>query len=186
MEDIELEITPTGRVRTIYSDEKVALLQAMSPHWQVRRASNVEFERVDAVVYGWTVRAAHDKTLVIGLAKDGSYCVTRSSAVYFATREKALEEEVKLFWDLLPKEKNGEEETPVVVLTKQEFDELLEYSLTLPTGTTIGKKWKCRRPYRDPNPTWFLGEYVEETKEPWKSQNYVGIKWARIEIRESL
>lgn len=32
-------------------------------------------------------------------------------------------------------------------MTKAEFDQLPEYSCTLPTGTTTGKKWKRRVPY---------------------------------------
>lgn len=43
------------------------------------------------------------------------------------------------------------------VMDKSEFNNLLEYSASLPSGTFIGKKWK-RNCF---NGTWVMGEYVE-------------------------
>ncbi len=65
-------------------------------------------------------------------------------------------------------------------LTQKEFDDLLEYSLTLPTGQRIGKRWK-----RDQNvhctkgnePVWIMGEYTEH-----EDPNLIGIKWRKIEV----
>lgn len=58
-----------------------------------------------------------------------------------------------------------------IVLTKKQFDELPEYSCSIPTGTTIGKQWKKNiyafDPYaRDPRTgnvieEWYLHEYKE-------------------------
>lgn len=58
-----------------------------------------------------------------------------------------------------------------IVLTKKEFDQLPEYSCSLPTGTTIGKKWKRNdlafvSSAHDPRTgnsiqKWYLMEYVE-------------------------
>lgn len=58
-----------------------------------------------------------------------------------------------------------------IILTKQEFDELPEYSCSMPTGTTIGKKWKRNRfafdpSYYDPRTgnsidEWYLHEYTQ-------------------------
>ena len=42
-----------------------------------------------------------------------------------------------------------------VHLTQKQFDNLLEYSLTNPTGVTIGKQWK-----RLSRGNWYLCEYV--------------------------
>lgn len=52
------------------------------------------------------------------------------------------------------------------------FKDLPEYSTTLPTGTTVGKRW--RRLHRD---EWFLGEYIENP-----NPKVVSIKWREIWI----
>ena len=63
-----------------------------------------------------------------------------------------------------------------IVLTTPEFEALPEYSCSLPTGQTIGKRWK--RKCRDPNgEVWMLGEYVEDP-EP----GMIGIRWRRIKV----
>lgn len=67
-------------------------------------------------------------------------------------------------------------------LTQKEFDDLPDYSCSVPTGTTIGKRWKRRKDYYDQlalnDPTrWFIGEYV-----PCDTPGYVGIKWSVVEI----
>lgn len=65
------------------------------------------------------------------------------------------------------------------VMERRDFDKLPEYSCTLPTGTTIGKRWKrseffgsSKYPGR-----WFLGEYV-----PHDKPERVGIQWREILI----
>lgn len=72
-----------------------------------------------------------------------------------------------------------------IILTKKEFDELPEYSCSLPTGTTIGKKWKKNRlafvpSAHDPRTgnsidDWYLMEYVEHP-----DPKLVGIETKRI------
>lgn len=72
-----------------------------------------------------------------------------------------------------------------IVLTQAEFDSLPEYSCTLPTGTTIGKKWKRNihafdPRYHDPRTgntidDWYLCEYVPHT-DPAK----IGITYKHI------
>ena len=44
-------------------------------------------------------------------------------------------------------------------MTMREFGELLEYSCSLPTGTTAGKRWKRGWPYVEPRISWLMGEY---------------------------
>ena len=44
-------------------------------------------------------------------------------------------------------------------MTMREFNELLEYSCSLPTGTTAGKRWKRGWPYMQPRQSWHMGEY---------------------------
>lgn len=76
-------------------------------------------------------------------------------------------------------------EPGVVEMTKGAFDDMLEYSTTLPTGTTLGKRWKCRRPVRDDGrgpPDWYQGEYVEEKDPALKAKGYVGIVWKKIKL----
>lgn len=77
-------------------------------------------------------------------------------------------------------------------LTQREFDQLPEYSASLPTGTTVGKRWKrhwrepqsCGVPsshpaYRHipPKDGWQIGEYVEHP-----DPGLVGIKWYEVEL----
>lgn len=73
----------------------------------------------------------------------------------------------------------------VDTLTQAQFDILPEYSCTLPTGTTIGKKWKrdVNEPKRfhriEPNAPkeWWTGEYT-----PHPDPDTVGIKWRKVVI----
>lgn len=46
------------------------------------------------------------------------------------------------------------------VMDAEEFRRLPEYSCSIPTGKTIGKRWKRGEPYGHPE-VWFLCEYVE-------------------------
>lgn len=68
-----------------------------------------------------------------------------------------------------------------IVLTKQEFDSLPEYSCSIPTGTTIGKKWKMNRfafvKFEDgiKREEWHLCEYVEHA-----DPKLVGISYKSI------
>lgn len=86
-------------------------------------------------------------------------------------RSTQIAERIDAF--LHPDSKNKEDGKKTVVLTKAEFDTLLEYSLSLPTGTIPGKRWKCRAKGPD---NWFLGEYGD----------FIGgdiqIKWSKIVI----
>lgn len=65
----------------------------------------------------------------------------------------------------------------VVRLTQQEFDELLDYSCSIPTGTIIGKKWKRRNDYHDESKGWMMGEYIQDPK---GREDMVGIEWSDI------
>lgn len=85
--------------------------------------------------------------------------------------------------------------TRVVRMTEAELLKLPEYSTSLPTGQTIGKRWRrddnfmARRNvghlhffdgYLQPEDygvRWVIGEYVSDT-EP----GYIGISWARVEL----
>ncbi len=66
-----------------------------------------------------------------------------------------------------------------VRLSQREFDNLSEYSCTIPTGKTIGKQWKRREPYGAPpeRAQWIRGEYVDIGEE-----GMVGIEWREIEV----
>ena len=66
------------------------------------------------------------------------------------------------------------------VLTRAELEALPDYSCTIPTGTTIGKKWRRREPYHiGPGIVnlWYTGEYVEDP-----DPEMVGIKWRKVVI----
>ena len=60
-----------------------------------------------------------------------------------------------------------------VWMSQKEFDNLLEYSTTIPTGVTIGKVWKRR----GLGNSWFMGEYVDVGAE------MINIKWRTIVIK---
>jgi len=61
-------------------------------------------------------------------------------------------------------------------LTEAELEALPEYSTTVPTGTTIGKRWKRNLNWRsDLPPRWVVGEYVADP-EP----GYVQIHWKHV------
>ena len=72
-----------------------------------------------------------------------------------------------------------------VRLTRAEFNSLLEYSCSLPTGTRIGKKWRRRVPYvHNPRitPQWYQGEYVPCAELGPRGEPQVGIEWSEIVI----
>lgn len=54
------------------------------------------------------------------------------------------------------------------VMTQATLENLPEYSLSLPTGTTPGKRWR-----RWQNPRWWMGEYYD-------FGDCMGIRWREI------
>ena len=65
----------------------------------------------------------------------------------------------------------------LIYLTKKEFHDLLEYSISQPTGTTIGKEWKRRNyVFKIGNKTFNAGrlpEGVELIEDRWFHCQYV-------------
>jgi len=83
---------------------------------------------------------------------------------------------------------NFSEDNKTAYVTREEFDELLEYSCSLPTGTTLGKRWKrdnnsgtLRPRPKDTTPDWYLGEYYMDETIP---EGEVGIRWRKLVIGE--
>jgi hypothetical protein len=71
---------------------------------------------------------------------------------------------------------------PPLRLTRPEFEGLLEYSATLPTGTTTGKRWRRLDGAHDHafkllggKPRWVIGEYGAVSKDGKK----IDIHWYR-------
>lgn len=64
-------------------------------------------------------------------------------------------------------------------LTQAELDALLEYSYSLPTGTTAGKRWKKRV-----GDEWKVGEYGDSFPDPrgGRFPARVSIKWYDVEV----
>lgn len=65
------------------------------------------------------------------------------------------------------------------VISRESLKELLEYSCTLPTGQTIGKRWRratCGHPAetaeKRENSEWKIGTYIEHP-----DPGLVGIEW---------
>lgn len=73
---------------------------------------------------------------------------------------------------------------PTLVLSKREFEDLPEYSCSLPTGTTIGKRWKRDRNFGRRSdrvgPEWDVAEYAES-----EIPGMVDIHWYDVEIAHS-
>jgi len=71
------------------------------------------------------------------------------------------------------------------IMDREYFNELLDYSLTMPTGCFIGKRWRrdanIRVRYgaqaRIDGPRWLMGEYVK-TDDP----NMAATKWREIVV----
>jgi len=66
-----------------------------------------------------------------------------------------------------------------VILTLAEFDALPEYSLSAPTGTFVGKRWK-RRLWDEERRRWggwLMGEYEPD---PQGRADYVQIRWREV------
>jgi len=77
-----------------------------------------------------------------------------------------------------------------IMLTRREFESLPEYSCSLPTGTTEGKRWKRSDVYRAERGhrrldvwelNWWMGEYV-----PSKEPGMIGIEWTPMLLPPSL
>lgn len=68
------------------------------------------------------------------------------------------------------------------LITRREFDDLKNYSCSIPTLTTVGKRWKRAKEYsrQTDNPRdWILCEYVE--LDP-PNPDRVGIRYSQIAI----
>lgn len=70
----------------------------------------------------------------------------------------------------------------VIICTQDYFDNLREYSASLPTGTLVGKQWKANYgKFREDLPDeWIICEYVDHP-DPKK----IGVKYWRPEIQEA-
>lgn len=66
-----------------------------------------------------------------------------------------------------------------VTLTQGQFESLLEYSTTIPTGKTIGKQWRRQLYYGEHRGEWVRCEYVPDKEDP---EQYVGMEWKRIKV----
>jgi hypothetical protein len=62
--------------------------------------------------------------------------------------------------------------TDYIEMTERELEDLLEYSLTLPTGQVVGKKWRRLNVHVEFH--WMLGEYVDE--------DGANIRWTPIRV----
>lgn len=67
------------------------------------------------------------------------------------------------------------------MISLADFLALPEYSMTLPTGTTIGKRWRARA-----GAGWQMGEYVEPAPDqrfcPHTKREMVAIRWRPLHI----
>lgn len=71
-------------------------------------------------------------------------------------------------------------------MTARELRSLLEYSTSLPSGTTAGKRWRrAVWPWRNkPNDEWRLGEYGVPFPEGHKYHGEIPIIWRQIIVTD--
>lgn len=80
-------------------------------------------------------------------------------------------------------------------MTSAQLKELPEYSMTLPTGTTIGKKWRAHRvpglaPINTPDCKtifcghWWQGQYARAIP-PHDPEKEVAILWGKVELTDA-
>ena len=71
-----------------------------------------------------------------------------------------------------------------VRMTRREFDALLNYSGSLPSGTTPGKSWKraCSFPHQRPTDAWMRGTYGRPYPKGHKHEGSIPIIWQNIVI----
>jgi hypothetical protein len=103
-EDHQFRVKPGGAIETPYDDDLVDLVKDMGAKLtKVRRASNIEFETIGELS-GWSVRATHDPELAIRLLPSllGWELSRSGNILLFETREEALAEEMRFFWQLIP------------------------------------------------------------------------------------
>lgn len=63
------------------------------------------------------------------------------------------------------------------IVDAEAFAALMDYSGSIPTGTTIGKRWKRRRDYYDESKGWVMGEYAADP-----NPDYVRIIWRDLVV----
>lgn len=73
-------------------------------------------------------------------------------------------------------------------ITQRELDDLLDYSCSVPTGTTFGTRWKRNLNAYNPqvkydpdNPDWIIGEYYDIG-----STTEAGIRWLKPKVFQRL
>ena len=110
-DNVELEIAPDGTIRAMYQDGIERFAEEMGGEISTScRASDVEWEEAEGKK-GWTVRSAYNKHLALRyVTNDGIreiICGRIGELVVFQTREDALKEEVRFFWELLAPKREG-------------------------------------------------------------------------------
>lgn len=95
MDEIEIKIDEEGNLKSIYRDDLIGLYNELGTV-NVSRASDVEYEGK-----GWTVRKHSDPEIALRLENDAIIVSRVGQLIYFTTREEALKEEVKHFWEIM-------------------------------------------------------------------------------------
>lgn len=65
------------------------------------------------------------------------------------------------------------------IVDSEAFTALPDYSSSLPTGTTPGKRWKRRIDYYDESKGWMMGEYFV-LPDPEAAEQFMGIRWRNL------
>lgn len=114
MEEIEIKIDEEGNLKSIYKDELRPLYKALGGILSVGRASDVEWEDIEWVGQGWTVRSHKNPKRALRhkkkMFKRAIIVSEEGPIVFFNSREDALACEVKHFWELIG-EDNGRKDS---------------------------------------------------------------------------
>jgi len=117
--EVELQIDEDGTIRTVHQEGIEEFAESLGGEISTScRASNVEWEEFPDEK-GWTVRSAYDPSLALRQSITieesilGRIICSREEKYdihVFKTREKAIEWELKFFWELLAPRKEQSEQ----------------------------------------------------------------------------
>jgi len=73
-----------------------------------------------------------------------------------------------------------------IILSTEQLREYLkewgEYSCSVPTGTTVGKKWLRNQSAftSAPRDNWYIGEYLDKIEIDSRGQEHIIIAWTKV------
>lgn len=110
---VEFVIRPDGAIESVYDDDLQKFASNIGGNiTKVCRASNIEWEE-GLTIKGWVVRSVHNPSLALRYKPSPSVEIhpsTDGRIVFFNTREEAITQELKFFWELAGRKDDVETE----------------------------------------------------------------------------